>query len=368
MSELQARPTAVSGDAGDERVSLVRFGSMLLRHRRVILRLPILFALIAVGITLILPSTYTSGASFIPQTSSVNVSQLSGLAASLGFNLPGSEAAESPEFYLALLSSRELLDSTIAYTYVVPGDTEDADRSGTLVDFYGIGEADPPEQMLEARKRLSDDLRAAVTDVGIVQVFYVARSPELAQQVLARVIDRVNDFNLRTRQSQAREERRFVEGRLEQTRIELTEAEDSLGAFLAANRRGWDTSPELQFEHGRLQRRVSLRESIYGSLAESYETARIDEVRNTPVISMIDSPALPPRPDRRNLILKAILAALIGLVAAVVYAIAIEFVRGARANDQGEFAEFDQLREETVGEIRTFWTRIRNRGGPRESA
>jgi len=364
MSEAEQRRTALPHEADEERVSLVRFGSVLLRHRRAILRLPIVFAVIAVAVTLVLPATYTSNASFVPQSNNVSVSQLSGLAASLGFSLPGGETGESPEFYQALMSSRELLDSTVDHTYVIPGDGEGEDRRGTLIDFYRIGADTRPEQLLEARKRLSEDLRAAVqTDIGMVQVFYESRSAELAQQVLARVIERVNDFNLRARQSQAREERRFVEGRLEQSRTELEEAEDNMSEFLAGNRRGWDTSPELQFEYGRLQRQVSLREAIHSSLAEGYESARIDEVRNTPVITMVDHPALPPRPDRRNLILKAILAAIVGLLVAMVYAITSEFLRGARTHDSGEFAEFDQLRDETVGDFRTFWSRFRSRGG-----
>lgn len=363
MSETEPLRRELPYDADEERVSFVRLGSVLLRHRRAILRLPLVFAVIAVVVTLILPATYTSTASFLPQSDNVSVSQLSGLAASLGFRIPAGESGESPEFYVALLSSRELLDSTVDHSYVIAGDDGATERRGTLIDFYRIGADSRPEQLLEARKRLSEDLRAVVqTEVGMVQVFYESRSPDLAQQVLARVIERVNDFNLRARQSQAGEERRFVEGRLEQARIELEEAEDRMSRFLAGNRRGWDTSPELQFEYGRLQRQVALREAIHGSLAESYETARIDEVRNTPVITMVDHPALPPRPDKRNLILKAVLAAIIGLLVAVLYAVTSEFLRGARAHDPGEFAEFVHLRDETVGEFRSFWSRLRRRG------
>ena len=89
MSEAEPRRTDLPHAADDERVSLVRFGSVLLRHRRAIVRLPFLFALVAVAVSLILPDRYTSKASFIPQANDINVSQLSGLAASLGFSLPG---------------------------------------------------------------------------------------------------------------------------------------------------------------------------------------------------------------------------------------------------------------------------------------
>ncbi len=44
------------------------------------------------------------------------------------------------------------------------------------------------------------------------------------------------------------------------------------------------------FEHDRLERPVSMRQELVTAMAQAYEQARVDEVRNTPVITVIDQP------------------------------------------------------------------------------
>ena len=46
----------------------------------------------------------------------------------------------------------------------------------------------------------------------------------------------------------------------------------------------------LTLDYARLQRRVELGQQVYSTLALSYEQARIDEVRNTPLLILIDRP------------------------------------------------------------------------------
>jgi len=337
----------------DDGISLVRLSSFLLRHRRLLIRLPLALAVVVGIIALVLPRNYTSQASFMPQSSDVDASQLSGLAASLGFSFPGGQAGESPEFYVALLSSRDIRDGVIEHSYVLPGRDGEEPRTGTLIDFYNVKGDTRDAQLLQARKRLEKDLRARVrTEAGLVELSATARQPEVAQQIGQRVIGLMNDFNLRTRQSQARDEREFVEKRLEQARTELLSSEDSMVAFLQKNRRGYETSPELQFEHGRLERRVTVRQQVYGTLTEGYERARIDEVRNTPVITVVDAPHVPPRADSRGVVLKVLLALLSGLVIALAVAAVRDYMTSARVQAPDDYAQLARLRTETWDEVR----------------
>jgi uncharacterized protein involved in exopolysaccharide biosynthesis len=92
---------------------------------------------------------------------------------------------------------------------------------------------------------------------------------------------------------------------------ELHEAEDSLASFLRENRR-FESSPELQFERDRRARRVSMQQEVYTSLAQALEQSKINEVRNTPVITILDSPFRPVRPDSKYLWLRVVLGILIG--------------------------------------------------------
>ena len=44
------------------------------------------------------------------------------------------------------------------------------------------------------------------------------------------------------------------------------------------------------FGHDRLERQVSVRQELVTAMAQAYEQARVDEVRNAPVITVIDQP------------------------------------------------------------------------------
>jgi uncharacterized protein involved in exopolysaccharide biosynthesis len=113
-----------------------------------------------------------------------------------------------------------------------------------------------------------------------------------------------------------------VEARLAEARTELVDAENRLATFLERNRRYQD-SPELTFEAARLQRQVDLQQQVYASLAQAYEKARIDEVRNTPVLSVVDSPDV--LPGGRGLVRRALLGALLGAALAFLVVVVREY-------------------------------------------
>ena len=100
-----------------------------------------------------------------------------------------------------------------------------------------------------------------------------------------------------------------------QARTNLDEAEDSLRQFYERNRRIAD-SPRLQFEEGRLRRRIDLRQEIYLVLNRELEQARLDEVRDTPILNIIDPPVPPARHEKPQRRVIAVLAAFLGALTA----------------------------------------------------
>ena len=89
--------------------------------------------------------------------------------------------------------------------------------------------------------------------------------------------------------------------------------------FMQRNR-DWRNSPQLVFTHDRLDREVSMRQAVYTTLVQSYEAARIDEVRNTPVITVMEPPDVPAKPDPRLALLKSLLAGIVGLALGAFFA------------------------------------------------
>ncbi|HSH75753.1 MAG TPA: hypothetical protein VLA09_08730, partial [Longimicrobiales bacterium] len=63
--------------------------------------------------------------------------------------------------------------------------------------------------------------------------------------------------------------------------------------------------------------------------------ARISEVRDTPVITVLQAPFLPPGPDDRRMVLMAALGIILGGMAGVVLAFVVEAVKRPAPGDAG---------------------------------
>lgn len=350
---------SVEHEAGNGReTSLLGLMNTVLRQRRVIVGVTGAVFLLVVGVTVMLPRTYTATGTFLPQTEESSLSRFSGLAAQFGFSLGATAGGESPEFYVQLLRSREILGRVVQDTFLFEGRTgfwvwgDSARRRGTLMDFWGIEDEAPGKRRELAIEELRGQSDASADrETQTVQLRVTTRWPDLSRQVAERMLGLVQEFNLKTRQSQAASEREFIEGRLGAARQELRSVEDGLEQFLLDNRE-FRSSPTLQFQYDRLQQEVSLQQQVVVSLVQAYEQARIEEVRNTPVLTMVEEPERPARPDRRRLALKGILGILAGGVLGVFLALFREVMAVGRGAAPDEFQEFVRLRREAAKDVR----------------
>jgi uncharacterized protein involved in exopolysaccharide biosynthesis len=285
----------------------------LVGSRRALLVSALVGAALGVAIAWLIPATYTSSTSFVPQNRPSAPSGLSGLAAQFGVAIAAGEPAQTPAFYVSLLQSRLVLERTVA----TPFDFRDADgraQRETLTAFLRAKGATPAARLDDAVRRLNQALTATVQQrTGIVSVAVRTRQPMLSQEVARYVVALIDEFNRKQRQSQAAAERAFTERRLAAASSELRDAEARLEQFLSTNREV-SNSPLLQLLADRLRRDVDLRQQVYTTLSQSLERAKIDEVRDTPVITVIDPANLPARADSRHLGEAGALGALVALV------------------------------------------------------
>ncbi len=330
-------------------LSLASVGVVLLRHRYLILRIVVVAAALSVTAGLLARRTWTVMASFTPQSSDRGLSQLAGIAAQFGLAGVAPSAGPSPEFYADVMTSRQLLRQVAETPFEVGGDS--ATRKAFLADLLEVeGEG------AIRRERTIDRLRKSVgvvtsTKTGTVELNVRMPAPDLAQQVAARMLDLLNEFNLQTRQSQARAERIFVQRRLEEVGGELRSAENALQSFLQANRQFQD-SPQLAFQRERLQREVSLRQQLYASLSQAYEQSRIDEVRDTPVITVVESPVVPAEPDSRRVLVRGIVGIVLGLMLGVFLAFVREYARRNRQAGDATYEDLVELRREMADDLK----------------
>jgi uncharacterized protein involved in exopolysaccharide biosynthesis len=126
----------------------------------------------------------------------------------------------------------------------------------------------------------------------------------------------LNAFNSTSRASQARARREYLETALSRQRDSLRLAEDSLERFLERNRTYRD-APALEFRQARLRRKVDLTQEVVTSLQRDLEAARLDEINDTPVLSVIDSAAAPHRPVSPRKKRSAMLGVTLGMVGTI---------------------------------------------------
>jgi uncharacterized protein involved in exopolysaccharide biosynthesis len=290
--------------------------------------------------------------SFMPQASDASrLAGLGGLAAQIGVNIPAGDPGQSPDFYADLIQSQEVLGSLVDSTYRfralsgVPG-------AGNLVSLLKA-DGDTPEQRREdAIRKLSRRLSVSRNlRTGLIQVRVKTPAPELSREICQRVLDLVNDFNLRQRQARGAAERQFAEERLRTIASELRTAEESLADFEGRNRvfRG---SPELSTEHDRLMRAVSMRQQVFTSFSQLYEQARIDALRNTPLITVVDHPRVPARPDSRKGLLKLLLTVVAGGIIALLIAFSRDMTSPQRASSPAGYAQYEELRRAAAADLR----------------
>lgn len=363
-SEMRGSPSSTYEQ--DDDLSVLRVLNILLQRWRLLVVLPSLGFILFAAVNYTQPRSYTASASFMPHSAVDGRSRVSGVAAQLGIDVGGSsQAGQSPDFYAALLLSREVLRAAVETEYTLA--TPDGPVAGNLLTLYGLD----PAGGLQAREAASRILAGAISvspqrTTGLVRVSVTAPSPVLAEQIAARLLDLMHDFNHRLRQSQAAAEGQFIEERLSEVGADLRSSEDELKVFLRQNRQ-FRNSPELIFEYERLERQVELHQSLYNSLAQSLERARMDQARNTPLITVLERPEGSARANSRGTISRGLLGMVLGLLIAAAVAFTSEYLRRTRYTEPEEYRKLETLRRQVAKDLGRPFRRRSRSSPPREA-
>jgi uncharacterized protein involved in exopolysaccharide biosynthesis len=338
-------------------ISLTSLARGLIRYRWVVVGCAVGCAVVFGALGVVRPRTWTASATFMPQGRRTSAAGLSGVAAQLGISVPTMDAGQGPGFYADFVTSRTMLGAVADTTFEVePGNG----RSRVApADIYRVRGATPALRRDNVIRTLGARITAIpVLKTGVVRMRVSAPTPGAAYRMAGFILDHLNSFDLVTRQSQARAERIFMEGRLDDSRVELRSAEDSLQDFLQRNR-DYKNSPELSFRADRLSRAVQVRQELYTSLAQAYEQAKIEEVRDTPVITIVEQPELPARPDSRGLVLSTLVALLGGAGLGALLAILLVSLDQERAVNPAGMNVIEREFREALGELLHPWRILR---------
>jgi uncharacterized protein involved in exopolysaccharide biosynthesis len=318
--------------------ALGAYRAALARRWRLMVALPLALGATAAGVNLLRPRDYAARAAFVasePAPASSALGSLGSVASQLGIPalaaVATGSATLSAQFYGDLLTSGAVLSAAVTTRYDArsPGAYGGEPFAGTLVEYFDADGKTPADRELDAMNRLAR--RALVVSVdrptGVVRLEVRTHNRQLSALVARRLLDLVNDFNLRRRQTQAGAEREFTARRERAALDTLRKAESALADFRAGNI-DFSRSPRLAAYEAELTRRVSLAQQIYTTVAQRHELASIEAVRNTPVVTVLDAPE--GLVEARPRYTAAIGLAALGIGVALAAAIALRLERAPR--------------------------------------
>jgi uncharacterized protein involved in exopolysaccharide biosynthesis len=374
-SGSESRVPSTESYQADDEISLLDILIVLAKHKKLILGLPFLAAIVTAGITLLMPNIYTGKAVIMPpqqqqSTAAAMLGQLGALAGVAGSSL----GIKNPnDLYVGMLKSRTVADALIErfklrelYGTQTLDDTRSAlagntvitaGRDGLIVvqvdDEYPRRAADMANAYVEELEKLTG--RLAVTEAaqrrlfferqlvqakedlataeqafrktqektGLVQLDQQGRAMiEAVATLRAQIVGReVELAAMRSYATESNPEFIKVQQELTSLRTELGKLERGAGVggdLLVPTR----NIPAAGLEYARKYRDVKYSETIFELLAKQYELAKMDEARDAAVIQVVDR-AIPPdrkaKPARtRTVILVGFLAGIISLVLAFV--------------------------------------------------
>jgi uncharacterized protein involved in exopolysaccharide biosynthesis len=296
-------------------------------------------AVAGLGLAVAGKPVYMSSATFIPQGTESGMSGLALAASQFGIRVPSTGTPWTAPVYAELLKSRVLLERIAVDTITV---AELGPRPIPVEDLLRVRGETAAERVDRTVRALGQMVRAReVRTLSAVRLSVLSPWPSVSRSIADRLITAVNEFNLRTSQSQASAERQFVELQLQGAERELRASEDRLLTFRQRNR--IIASPELMADLERLQREVTLRMQVYTSLVQARDDARVREVRNTPVMTIIEAPNTPVRSEPRKPVQKAVLLALAGALVGVLTVLISDRWTAARRFGGPREQEFFQL-------------------------
>lgn len=349
----------------------------LAKKKKLIIGLPLVAAILAAGVSMILPNVYVSNTSILPPQQSQGgaaamLSQLGGLAGAAA-GLTGLKAPN--DLYIGMLRSRTVADKLIArfdlktvydadtmeiarkklgeHTEILSGkdgiitvtvEDRDQKRVATIANAYveelttlsrvlAVTEASQRRVFFEKQLERAKDnlagaevkLRGAIDSTGVVSVDSDSRAiveniGRLRAQISAKEIQLSAMSAYMTPDNPAYKR---VQEELSSTRAELSRLENGRNTAAGATGQA-DGVKKEGLESIKLLRDVKYYQMLYELLAKQYEVARLDEAKDPSVIQVLDPAAVPERKAKPHRAMVVIVAAVLALFVALFWALAME--------------------------------------------
>ena len=319
----------------DKNINLFDTIDALSKNRWNILYFSGVFTVISIIYLIIATPYYSSYISINPANDDhLNpISGLQGLASTMGMDMGGSP---DNAFYIPdIVNSRHLKKAVIQNKWK----TEKYNVEVSLIEYWEINsktdsffsnifksskEINPEIKYMEdAIDKLSDQILILEEESGLIVVSVLMEESNLAANVANYIAEYIKMYVSEVMLVHSSRHRAFIEERLSNSKEELSFSEEELTAFRSKHPIAMDT-PELQLQRGRLIRNVEVNQQVYITLREQYEVARIDELKEIPVLNILDRAEPTSSPAKPNKILIVLLTFISAIFIASSYIIILK--------------------------------------------
>jgi uncharacterized protein involved in exopolysaccharide biosynthesis len=313
--------------------SLVRL-QLIWQRRRMLARAVFYGFLASTLVAFIITARYESTARLMPPDSgqsgglAMAAAAMSGAAGGLGGVASDFLGLKSTsDIFVGILGSRTVRDKLI--------------QQFDLKKLYG------DRRMEDARKDLANHTGISVDRKSqIITITVTDKSPQRAAAMAQAYVEELNQLVAELSTSSARRERIFLEGRLQAVSQDLKARIDELkhqleklggkgeSATSISDQPGDSLYPSIRklpllgVMYADLYRRTKIQEAVLETLTKEYELAKVQEVKEIPVVKVLDSPNVP---DKKSFPPR-LLIMLLGT--AFAFALATTWVFGRTAWDQ----------------------------------
>ena len=326
----------------------------IVRHLRIIILAPTVFCTLTIIYVLFFAKPVYTSTALIRSSSSSNsgVSQAAGLAAQFGISLPSGQS-EQKWVYPEIIKSRTLAKAVLKEKF----DTNEFGPQKSLLQILTYGNGKPNFSLdtlvilgvgrLLSMIEVSEDLKTSIVTLKIN-----ALEPSLACDINKVLIERLDAHQQNYNKAKTSETKQFIEERIVDTEKELIAAEEDLKTFMDRNRR-IENSPALLLERQRLEREVTVLTGVFTVLKQQLETTKIEEVKESDYVVILDSPEVPLKYSKPKKGLLVILAGFLGISLGVVIAFIIEYFQNSKKEEKEKMIELKSLLRKNISELIT---------------
>lgn len=297
--------------------------SVLAKSKKSIFLITALFSFCGISSSFLFKKYYSAEISLYPakKESTPGLGQFQALASNLGLNSQNN----TQDFNIPdVVKSRLIANKAINNKWINrSGDSTSLENLWNLNEksWISLGNNSQLNEKKIREKAISmfynhiDVLEDRLT--GLIRITSTFEDPYIAASIANFIGDEVQNYIQKENSAQSKKEKIFISDRLLVVKQELEFAELQLKNFKERNR-GYEESPDLFMNFSRLFREVEAKKEVFLTLQKQLELARIDEVKKSPILHVLDR-AIPPlekSSPQRSLFLT--IFSLIGLVFSVI--------------------------------------------------